>query len=79
MKITKDTTLGELIEIQRMCLRIRDKGPLSKAMPCDGCEHFEIVTGFKHGYAVKLRCECTINEIAPFDWDLPLLSCEVQQ
>lgn len=67
MKITKDTTLKELHELQRHCMDMKEKTMGTKACMCYECEYF----------APDISCECIdITGKVPYEWVLPRVDYE---
>lgn len=67
MKITKDTTLKELHELQKHCMDAKEKARGTKAWMCYACEYF----------APDISCELIdITGKVPYEWMLPRVDYE---
>lgn len=67
MKITKDTTLKELYELQRHCMDMKEKTMGTKSWMCYECEY----------YAPRTACKwIDITGKVPFEWELPRVDYE---
>lgn len=67
MKITKDTTLKELYELQRHCMKRKEKAIDARFWMCYECEYS----------TPDISCECTdITGKVPYEWVLPRVDYE---